>query len=50
MWRKNSWGNNFIKHSLLSQQLGLGSQLKEWFQDATSAPYGHLLIEKQLIC
>ena len=29
----------------LSQQLGLGSQLKEWYQDATSTPYGHLLID-----
>ena len=27
----------------LTQQLGLGSQLKEWYQDATSVPYGHLL-------
>ena len=34
---------------LLSQQLGhqlsLGSQLKEWYQDATSTPYGHLLVD-----
>ena len=29
----------------LSQQLGLGSQLKEWYQDATSTPNGHLLID-----
>ena len=29
----------------LSQQLSLGSQLKEWYQDATSTPYGHLLID-----
>ena len=29
----------------LSQQLDLGSQLKEWYQDATSVPYGHLLID-----
>ena len=29
----------------LSQQLGLGFQLKEWYQDATSVPYGHLLID-----
>ena len=28
----------------LSQQLVLGSQLKEWYQDATSIPYGHLII------
>ena len=45
MWRKNSWGSSFIKYSLLSQQLGIGSQLKEWYHDATSAPYGHLLID-----
>ena len=29
----------------LSQQLGLGSQLKIWYQDATSTLYGHLLID-----
>lgn len=29
----------------LSQQLGLGTQLKEWYYDATSKPYGHLLID-----
>ena len=29
----------------VSQQLRLGSQLKEWYQDATSTPYGHLLID-----
>ena len=29
----------------LNQQLGLGSQLKEWYQDATSTPYGNLLID-----
>ena len=28
-----------------SQQLDLGSQLKEWFLDATSVPHGHLLID-----
>ena len=28
-----------------SKQLGLGSQLKEWYQDAISIPYGHLLID-----
>ena len=31
--------------NILSQQLGLGYQLKEWYQDATSVPYGHLLID-----
>ena len=29
----------------ISQQLGLGYQLKEWYQDATSVPYGQLLID-----
>ena len=29
----------------LSQQLGLGSKLKEWYQDATSVPYGHILLD-----
>ena len=28
----------------LSQQLGLGSHLKEWYEDATYVPYGHLHI------
>ena len=34
-----------LRINTLSQQLGLGSQLKEWYQDATSVPYGHLLID-----
>ena len=34
-----------LQINTLSQQLGLGSQLKEWYQDATSTPYGHLLID-----
>ena len=29
----------------LSQQLGLGSHLKEWYQDATFVPYGRLFID-----
>ena len=29
----------------LSQQLGLGFQLKDWYTTATSVPYGHLLID-----
>ena len=29
----------------LSQQLDLGSELKGGYQDATSFPYGHLLID-----
>ena len=28
-----------------SAQLGLGSKLVDWYRDATSFPYGHLLIE-----
>ena len=34
-----------LQINTLSQQLGLGSHLKEWVQDATSTPYGHLLID-----
>ena len=34
-----------LQINTLSQQLDLGSQLKEWYQDATSVPYGHLLID-----
>ena len=29
----------------LSTQLGLGSELVDWYRDATSVPFGHLLIE-----
>ena len=36
---------DILQINTLSQQLGLGSQLKEWYQDATSVPYGHLLID-----
>ena len=32
-----------LEINLLSQQLGLGCHLKEWYQDATSVPYGYLL-------
>ena len=31
--------------STLSVQLGLGLELVDWYQDATSVPYGHLLID-----
>ena len=34
-----------LQFNPLSQQLGLGSQLKECYQDATSILYGHLLID-----
>ena len=33
-----------LQINTLSQQLGLGSQLKDWYTTATSVPYGHLLI------
>ena len=44
---KKSSTNEPVLISLIgpSQQLGLESQLKEWCQDATSAPYGHLFID-----
>ena len=29
----------------LSRQLGLGSELVDWYRDATSVPFGHLLID-----
>ena len=29
----------------LSTQLGLGSELVDWYRDATSVPLGHLLID-----
>ena len=28
----------------LSTQLGLGSELVDWYRDATSVPFGHLLV------
>ena len=28
-----------------STQLGLGSELVDWYRDATSVPFGHLLID-----
>ncbi len=34
-----------LQINTLGTQLGLGSQLKEWYQDATPVPYGHLLID-----
>ena len=36
---------DILQINTLSQQLGLGSQLKGWYQDATSTPYGHLPID-----
>ena len=35
----------FLQITTLGQQLGLGSKLKESYQDATSTPYGHLPID-----
>ena len=32
----------------LSTQLGLGSELVDWYRDATSVPFGHLLIDLAL--
>ena len=32
----------------LSTQMGLGSELVDWYQDATSVPFGHLLIDLDL--
>ena len=32
-----------LQINTLSEQLDLGSQLKEWYRDATSILYGHLL-------
>ena len=29
----------------LSKQLGVGSELVDWYRDATSVPFGHLLID-----
>ena len=34
-----------LQINTLSQQLGLGSQLKYWYTTATSVPYGYLLID-----
>ena len=34
-----------LQINTLNQQLGLGFQLKDWYQDATSVAYGHLLID-----
>ena len=34
-----------MKVTTLSTQLGLGSELIDWYQDATSVPFGHSLID-----
>ena len=34
-----------MQKTTLSTQLGLGSELVDWYRDATSVPFGHLLID-----
>ena len=34
-----------MQATTLSTQLGLGSELVDWYRDATSVPFGHLLID-----
>ena len=34
-----------LQINTISQHLGLRSQLKKWYQDATSVPFGHLVID-----
>ena len=36
--------HDVMQVNTLSAQLGLGSELVDWYRDATSDPYGHLLI------
>ena len=36
---------DFMQVTALSTQLGLGSELVDWYRDATSVPFGHLLID-----
>ena len=36
---------DMMQVSMLSAQLGLGSQLVDWYRNAASVPYGHLLID-----
>ena len=40
---------DILQINSIGQQLILRSQLKEWYQDATSVPYGPLLIDLILI-
>ena len=39
---------NVMQVTTLSTQLGLGSELDDWYRDATSAPFGHLLVDLSL--
>ena len=34
-----------MQRTTLSTQLGLGSERVGWYRDATSVPFGHLLID-----
>ena len=34
-----------MRKTTLSKQLGLGSELVDWYRDATSVPFGYLLID-----
>ena len=36
--------SDVMQITTLSTQLGLGSELVDWYRDATSVPFGHLLI------
>ena len=36
---------DLMQVTTLSIQLGLGSELDDWYRDATSVPFGHLLID-----
>ena len=36
---------NVMQVTTVSTQLGLGSELVDWYRDATSVPFGHLLID-----
>ena len=36
---------DLMQVSTLSAQLGLRSELVDWYRDATSVPYGHLLLD-----
>ena len=33
------------QNDILRRQLGLGKQQKQWYDDATQQPYGHLMID-----
>ena len=37
--------SDVMQVTTLSTQLGLGSELADWYRDSTSVPFGHLLID-----